>query len=470
MQNTLIHIGLSNQAIESFDRVIRVLWFLYLPILLKFFVQLATATTATTWFGLVGLVTRTFPNKKTSPTDKPIPKVAVIVPAYNEEVGIVKTIRSIVNNDYGNIQLIVVNDGSTDATHEKVTDFIQSHVDPESQHQVPIQYLKLPNGGKAKAMNQAFRTLDDNVDIVMTVDADSMVHHEAIGEIVKTFQNRPKVAAVAGNVVVANRSTVLGKIQQAEYLSGFFCKRGDSVFGAVYIIGGAAAAYRKTVLDSVGGFDDSVITEDIELSTRILKHNYATAYAHNAVVYTEGPSDWKGLANQRLRWKYGRILTFLKHRSIFFSLKNWNVYLCWFLLPATLYAEMVLLLEPVMLSFFLFYLLFLNVETFIFVLALLDGLTLLQIAVDRQRSFHRNLLPWALLSWVAALVIEVVEWMALMRSVRRLFTGQRLEWQKWKRVGIDDPQETDSEVDTDNTDDDDDQDKSQEVGLEQQQE
>ena len=450
MQIRIAPIDFSNQTTEIVYEIIKVLWFLYLPILVKFSVQIALAFGATLWFGMKGSIRRIV-SQGNGAKRQDLPKVAVIVPAFNEEVGIVKTIRSILRSNYKNFALLVVNDGSTDGTHEKVTNFIQTYIDPEKRQEVPITYLKLNNGGKANAMNRAIQTLGSDVDIVMTVDADSAVHPDAIAEMVYTFQRRPKVAAVAGNVIVANRSTWIGKIQQVEYLSGFFCKRGDSVFASVYIIGGAAAAYRKSVLDQVGCFDDSVITEDIELSTRILSHNLPTAYAHNAVVYTEGPSDWKSLRNQRLRWKYGRLLTFLKHRNIFFSVQNSNVYLCWFLLPVTLYAEVLLIFEPVLLAFFLLYLAFINMWTFLWVVTLLNGLALLEILVDRQRAFHRNLLPWIPFVWLADMMIELVEWTALIRSVWRLVVRPQkgLTRQKWKRVGIHLGVDGDEDCDTD---------------------
>ena len=106
----------------------------------------------------------------------------------------------------------------------------------------------------------------------------------------------------------------------------------------------------------MGGFDHAIITEDIEMSTRILSRGYKTRYAADAMVYTEGPSDLKGLCNQRLRWKHGRILTFIKHRKLFFSPRQrHNPYLTFFLLPMAVYAEFLLLMELVLLGSFFVY-------------------------------------------------------------------------------------------------------------------
>jgi hypothetical protein len=101
---------------------------------------------------------------------------------------------------------------------------------------------------------------------------------------------------------------------------GFISSVQIQFLNAVYIVGGAAAAYRRNVIVGLGGFDECIITEDIEMSTRIQDHGYRIQYAADAIVYTEGPSDFKGLCRQRVRWKFGRLLTFCKYRHMFFSL------------------------------------------------------------------------------------------------------------------------------------------------------
>jgi cellulose synthase/poly-beta-1,6-N-acetylglucosamine synthase-like glycosyltransferase len=254
---------------------------------------------------------------KTSEVDGKVPSVSVLIPAWNEEVGIVKTIQSVIATGYPRLQIVVVNDGSTDGTHAKMTGFMADYPVGENRA-ARIDYVQVPNGGKARALNRAL--LQAGGEIVVTIDADSVMHAGAITGLVKRFAD-PAVGTVAGHVVVGNRRKPIEWMQEMEYLYGFFFKRADSLFNSVYIIGGAAAAYRRELLQAVGGFDPSIITEDIEMSTRILRCSYKTRYAADAVVYTECPPDIKGLSNQRLRWKYGRILTFIKHRQLFFSLR-----------------------------------------------------------------------------------------------------------------------------------------------------
>jgi cellulose synthase/poly-beta-1,6-N-acetylglucosamine synthase-like glycosyltransferase len=361
-----------------------------------------------------------------------LPAVSVLIPAWNEEVGILKTVRSVLETRYPRLQVVVINDGSTDATHEIMTGFI---AETEFNEGISLKYLNLPNGGKAMAMNRGL--MHAIGEIVITVDADSVMAPDAIVNMVKCFKD-PKVGGVAGNVVVANRQKPIEWMQQMEYVYGFFFKRADSLFNSVYIIGGAAAAYRREVLKEMGGFDHTIITEDIEMSTRILKHGYKTRYAADAVVYTEGPSELKGLCNQRLRWKHGRLLTFAKHRTLFFSLNpNHNPYLSWFLLPIAVYAEALLFAEALLLSSFFIYTFMTNdYMPLVLVISLLSAVVGAQVLVDPRRRFHRNLVFLMPVAWLVFYAMDMVEFQALIRSIKRLATGKELKWQKWVRVGV----------------------------------
>jgi cellulose synthase/poly-beta-1,6-N-acetylglucosamine synthase-like glycosyltransferase len=409
--------------VEGYDPIRKTMLALLAPLLIKYTFQLG----CTPLYSLV----RRFRERK-SP-GQPL-SVSVLIPAWNEEVGIIKTVRSVLDTNYPELQVVVINDGSTDATHEIMTRFLEDH-EKDAETSVSIKYLSLPNGGKAMAMNRGL--MHATGDIVITVDADSVMAPDAIENMVKCFSD-PQVGGVAGNVLVANRKKPIEWMQQMEYVYGFFFKRADSLFNSVYIIGGAAAAYRRHVLKEMGGFDHAIITEDIEMSTRILKHGYKTRYASDAVVYTEGPSEIKGLCNQRLRWKHGRILTFIKHRGLFFSLRpNHNPYLSWFLLPIAVYAELLLLAEALLMSVFIVY----TATTsdympLLFVVVLLSAVIGVQVLVDPRRRFHRNLVFLMPVAWLVFYAMDMIELQALIRSIRRLVMRRELKWQKWVRVGV----------------------------------
>ncbi len=414
------------QPDNSLTNVRFIMLMLLAPILFKYLIQLTTAP----FYSVVERLRSSAIN----PSDNQ--KVTVLIPAWNEEVGILKTLNSVVNTDYAELEIIVINDGSTDKTHQLVSNFINNY--EQNHHQAGatvIKYLKLPNGGKAKALNQGLRIATG--ELVLTVDADSVMDKKMIVNMVRRFTDK-KVAAVAGNVVVGNRKKPIELLQQLEYLHGFWFKRADSNFNSVHIIGGAAAAYRRAILEEVGGFDESIITEDVELSMRLLAMGYATRYAADAVVYTEGPSEWKGLCTQRLRWKFGRFLTYIKHRSLFFSLsKKHHPYLTCLVLPVAIYAELALFLEALLLSVFYGYTIYTgDYLPLAFMICFVSTVITLQILFDPKMKFHSNLLLLAPVAWLMLYVIDLVEFQALCRSMHRLIKREELEWQTWARVGI----------------------------------
>ena len=398
------------------------------PIIFKYVVQLSTAP----FYSYVDK------RREANSTLNPKAKVSVIVPAWNEEVGILKTITSILESDHQNLELIVINDGSTDRTHQIVTNFIieyRSKVDTNDESTAVIKYRRLKNGGKARALNYALRL--SSGEFIITIDADSIMDKDAITKIIKRFTD-DKVAAVAGNVIVGNRHKFIEMMQQLEYLFGFFFKRADSIYNSVYIVGGAAAAYRKEVLVELGGFDNELITEDIEMSTRILNCGYKTRYASDAIIYTEGPSDWKSLCNQRLRWKFGRLFTFIKHKNLFFSIhKQHHPYLTCLLLPVSVYVEITLLFEGFLLAVFFGYTIYAGeYMTLVFFILFISSLISVQILIDARSHFHCNLLMLAPVAWIIFYIIDLVEFQALCRSLNRYWKKENLQWQKWSRVGL----------------------------------
>jgi cellulose synthase/poly-beta-1,6-N-acetylglucosamine synthase-like glycosyltransferase len=400
-----------------------VLFCFLVPFLFKYLLQIvASLLYSLNWFN------------KYKHQRRPKPLVSVLIPAWNEEVGIIKTLESVLDTYYEKLEVIIINDGSTDNTHQLVDSFLEAY---EKNHFLKpnVKYLDIENSGKAKALNKALKIATG--EIVFTIDADSIMDRDTITNIVKRFDD-PAVAAVAGHVIIGNKKKPLEIIQQLEYLCGFFFKRADSLFNSVYIIGGAAAAYRKSVLEKLGGFDHEIITEDIELSTRMLAHGYKTKYASDAVVYTEGPDEFKGLCNQRLRWKFCRLLTFFKYRKLFFSFdKKHNPYLSFLLLPLAVYADLLLLFQGVLVSLFFTYTIF-SGDYFPVAMVILfsSSLILCQMLLDSKTRFHSNLLPFVPIAWLIFYVVEVVELQALFRSLKKLLKKQSIKWQNWQRRGL----------------------------------
>ena len=412
---------------EPFSLVRVVILCLVAPIFLKYLLQLLIAP----WYPLVERIRA----RRARPGGAYVPSVSVLVPAWNEEVGILSTVQSILDTRYPRLEVIVVNDGSTDRTHAVVTEFLARYRRLGRGWETPVRYRSVANGGKARALNIALAMARG--DIVITIDADSVADGRAIVNLVKHFAD-PRVACVAGNVVIGTRARPIGLVQQLEYLYGFYFKRADSVLDSVYIVGGAAAAYRRRVLIEAGGFDETIITEDIEVSTRLQDLGHRIRYAADAHVFTEGPADFAGLCRQRLRWKFGRLLTFYKYRHLFFSRRpEHRAALTCVFLPMALFAEILLLFEAPLIALFYAHTFlagdFAPLFGFIGLLAAIIGA---QVLTDPRARYHRNLLAVAPVAWLVFYVVDLVEYQALLRSIRLLATGKTLGWQRWVRAGV----------------------------------
>ena len=362
------------------------------------------------------------------------PKISVVIPAWNEEVGIIKTIHSVLKNSYPNKEIIVVNDGSTDNTDQVVKDYLALLEQKAPQLAQQVRYFAKPNGGKGTALNYGIQRARG--EIILTVDADSVLAGDALANLVKYYAD-PQIHAVVGNVKVVDNDTVIGFIQKLEYLFGFYFKRAHAVMGAEYIFGGACASFRRSVFDTVGLYDTSNKTEDIEITLRVRAYGYKCTYAEDVVCYTEGASELMGLINQRLRWKKGRFDAFAKHRRLFFSkLPHHNKFLTWFILPYSLLGEFQLMFEPIALALLVTYSILSGDY-----LTLTLGLLFVSLMYLVQAVFvHKLIRPqWLVLfvvSWPLFYLLVVIEYFALIHSLRMILAGDDITWQNWQRKGV----------------------------------
>jgi poly-beta-1,6-N-acetyl-D-glucosamine synthase len=274
------------------------------------------------------------------------PLVSVIIPAWNEEVGLLGTVKTLLENTYRPLEIVVVNDGSTDGSDAMMRAFVDKYNQQAAgaTNMPSLVYHYQPNGGKGRALNTGIGL--SHGQIILSIDADCMVHRDAIANFVSCFRD-PEVMAAVGNVKIGNTKNVVGVVQHLEYLFSFYFKKADSVMNTIYIIGGAAGAFRREVFQQLGGYSIHNITEDIELSVRIQKAGWKIVYAPDAVIYTEGASTIKGLMKQRLRWKRGRFEAFFEHRSLFFSCRpEHNKLLTWVILPLAFFGDLEIVLSP----------------------------------------------------------------------------------------------------------------------------
>lgn len=237
------------------------------------------------------------------------PPVSVVIAAYNEEKVIERTVRSILDNGYPDLEVIVVDDGSKDATLAVLeAAFAQ---DPR------VRVYSQPNHGKSAALNNAIRHARH--EILVAVDADTIFSAGAIASLVRHFAD-PKVGAVSGNARVGNRRTWIARFQSIEYVCGFnLDRRALDLLNAITVVPGAVGAWRKTLIDQLGGFPHDTLAEDADLTLAIRRRGFAIRYEEKAVAYTEAPETTRALARQRFRWSFGTLQAAWKHRAVTFD-------------------------------------------------------------------------------------------------------------------------------------------------------
>jgi cellulose synthase/poly-beta-1,6-N-acetylglucosamine synthase-like glycosyltransferase/peptidoglycan/xylan/chitin deacetylase (PgdA/CDA1 family) len=239
------------------------------------------------------------------------PAVAVLVPAYNEEKVIERTVRSVLSSDYPNLRVIVIDDGSKDKTLEIAR---QAFVAEQASGRVLI--LTKANSGKADALNLGLEYLQDE-EIFVGIDADTVIAPNAISRLVPHFLN-PKVAAVAGNAKVGNRINLWTRWQALEYItSQNFERRALNTLGAVSVVPGAIGAWRTSAVREEGGYHTDTVAEDADLTMALLRRGYRVEYEDMALAYTEAPVNANGLMRQRFRWSFGILQAVWKHRGVF---------------------------------------------------------------------------------------------------------------------------------------------------------
>jgi len=279
--------------------------------------------------GILAIVERFRKRKPSTPGFAP--PVAVLVPAYNEETVIVRTVRSVLNSTYANLHVIVIDDGSSDNTAEVA----RAAYGPEIASG-KVQVLTKPNGGKAAALNYAVERLTE--EFYVGIDADTVIAPDAIAKLMPHFED-PLVGAVAGNAKVGNRVNLWTRWQALEYItSQNFERRALDLFNIVTVVPGAIGAWRTAPVRAAGGYPLNTVAEDADLTMSLLEQGLKVIYEDRSLAFTEAPIDAKGLMRQRFRWSFGTLQAVWKHRAAF--LRNRAMGL--FALPNILVFQMLL--------------------------------------------------------------------------------------------------------------------------------
>jgi cellulose synthase/poly-beta-1,6-N-acetylglucosamine synthase-like glycosyltransferase len=231
----------------------------------------------------------------------------IVVPAFNEQVGIERAVRSLAASNYPDFEVVVVDDGSTDATAE-----IVAGLDLEN-----VRLVRQDNAGKAAALNTGVELSD--AEVVVMVDGDTLFEPDTVTRLVAQFAD-PAVAAVSGNTKVGNRSGLLGRWQHIEYVIGFnLDRRMYEVLQCTPTVPGAAGAFRRDVLEQVGGVPGDTLAEDTDVTLAIGRTGRRVVYADDARAWTEAPSTLGTLWRQRYRWAFGTMQAVWKHRGAVLS-------------------------------------------------------------------------------------------------------------------------------------------------------
>lgn len=238
--------------------------------------------------------------------DSELPKVTVLIPAYNEEKTIGKTISSILKSNYPDFEVIVIENGSRDRTYEIAKKF--------ETKDGKVRVFHNEQSGKGRALNFGLRRAKGK--IVFSMDADTTVDTESMQRMVRFFKD-PNIMSVSPAMVVVKPRGLLQRVQYIEYLLGIFLRKAFASLRSIFITPGAFSAYRKSFFDKYGGYDENNITEDLELALRIQYKGFYTENCPEAPAYTIPPNTFKGVLFQRRRWYFGLLTNLWAYRKIF---------------------------------------------------------------------------------------------------------------------------------------------------------
>ncbi|MFA7044139.1 MAG: bifunctional polysaccharide deacetylase/glycosyltransferase family 2 protein, partial [Bacteroidales bacterium] len=352
------------------------------------------------------------------------PKVSVIVPAYNEELTVTRTIENLLKSDYPLLDIVFVDDGSKDQTFANVKEAF-SNIDN-------VQILTKPNGGKASALN--FGIASASGEILVCIDADTLLMPDAISKMVPFFVDE-EVGAVAGNVQVGNAVNLLTNWQKMEYItSQNFERRALDDVNAILVVPGAIGAFRKTAIDRIKGFTIDTLAEDCDLTVRLHRAGFKVHSCNDAISLTEAPETMKMFLKQRFRWTFGMMQTFWKHRDLLFSLHKPNI--GWIMLPNLLvFGFIIPLFSPLVDFFFIIGLFSTHVAFYVLTYVLFFLVDWIVSAFAYRYDGKKFSLMNAATLFIQRFVYRQIFFYILIKSYLKAMKGELASWGILKRTG-----------------------------------
>jgi cellulose synthase/poly-beta-1,6-N-acetylglucosamine synthase-like glycosyltransferase/peptidoglycan/xylan/chitin deacetylase (PgdA/CDA1 family) len=348
------------------------------------------------------------------------PPVTVAIAAYNEAAVIAKTIDSLRRNHYPDLEVVVVDDGSTDGTAA-----IARSVGWDR-----VRVITQPNTGKAAALNRALA--EARTEVVVSFDADTVLRPGAVAALVRHFAD-PRVGAVAGQVKVGNRRGLLTRWQSLEYLTAIGLDRAaQSLVGAIMVVPGACAAWRRSAVLGVGGFDHRTLAEDCDLTLSLQRAGWRIRQDHEAVAYTEVPQSPRSLVHQRFRWMFGTLQAVWKQRSMLLRPRYGALGL--FVMPYTVLSVVFpLVFLPLAYGLVVRSVLAGDYRTVLLYLGALTAfhlvLAVAAVALTRERWWHLLVVP------VYRVIYEPLRAYLLYSTALAVLRGRVVRWNKLTRAG-----------------------------------
>lgn len=347
--------------------------------------------------------------------------VSVIVPAYQEKENIERTIRALAASNYPEVEIIVVDDGSTDGTADLA----------EALELPNVRVIRKPNGGKPSALNTGI--VHARHDLLVLVDADTVFQPDTISYLVARFAD-PDIGAVSGNAKVGNRRGLLGRWQHIEYVVGFnLDRRAYDMLGCMSTVPGAVGAFRRGALSDIGGISTDTLAEDTDVTLAIIRAGWRVVYEEHAIAWTEAPDSLGQLWKQRYRWSYGTLQAMWKHRAAMFERGRGGRMGRRGLVLLGLFQMVLPLIAPLMDGYLVYGTIFLDpVRTAL----MWGGLLLLQFfsALYAFRLDREKLGPlWSLP--LQQLMYRQLMYLVVIQSAVTAVTGTGLRWHKLKRSG-----------------------------------
>jgi cellulose synthase/poly-beta-1,6-N-acetylglucosamine synthase-like glycosyltransferase/peptidoglycan/xylan/chitin deacetylase (PgdA/CDA1 family) len=371
---------------------------------------------------LVGLASHHARSSRGRARGAHLPSVSVIVPAYNEQVGIERAIRSLLASEYPDLEVVVVDDGSTDSTASIVADVAADR----------LQLVRQDNAGKASALNTGVGF--SRGEVVVMVDGDTVFEPETIRTLVLPFADE-RVGAVAGNTKVGNRGGLLGRWQHIEYVVGFnLDRRMYEVLQCTPTVPGAIGAFRRDALVEVGGVSGDTLAEDTDLTLAIGRTGRRVVYAEEARAWTEAPSTLSGLWRQRYRWSYGTMQAVWKHRAAITSRDPRDARIGRRALPYMLLFQILLPMLAPLIDLFALYGVVFTVPVRVVAAWTAFNAVQLALAVFAFRLDGESLRPlWALP--LQQFVYRQLMYLVIIESTISALIGIRARWQTIPRTG-----------------------------------